>query len=635
MARGAPNAQSRKRWAARGRNVLLAYSGGSLKRTGLYDRLRGWLHECGKHVVDFGGIRPNPTYAKVQEGARLVREQGIDFILAVGGGSVIDCCKIVSAQARTDEDIWDMMYEAHRLPTEFVPTGAVVTASGTGAEQNNGAVITHTAKRLKQPLVGAYHSFAILDSDLTKTLPMKQVVSGAFDTLSHCMETYMGRPQGDNLSDEINEAVMRSVIKNLRALIANPRRRLCPRRTDVGLRPRRKRPARAGQADRLPMPHAGTRRRRLHRLQPRAGAGRHPPRPLPPLAGRGQGIAYVCETHLDLQPVLPRDSVSRSAVSASRLANAGWLSAKNGAQTDSLQGKIRKFAGRLPPHAASVWRANTTHKAHLNMPHTRKEQLDEFSRILDILDELRIKCPWDRKQTNQSLRPNTIEEVYELSDALLHDDRKNICKELGDVLLHVLFYAKIGAEKGDFDIADVCSNLSDKLIFRHPHVFGTVEAETADQVSDNWEQLKQKEKDGNKTVLGGVPASLPSLIKAYRIQDKARHVGFDWEERSQVWDKVKEEIREFEREVARADADKAEAEFGDVLFSLVNAARLYGINPDTALERTNQKFTRRFNYLEAHTIKQGRKLTDMTLAEMDKIWDEAKRQEAPGQDAEK
>lgn len=269
------------------------------------------------------------------------------------------------------------------------------------------------------------------------------------------------------------------------------------------------------------------------------------------------------------------------------------------------------------------------------MPHTRKEQLDEFNRILDILDELRVKCPWDKKQTNQSLRPNTIEEVYELSDALLHDDQKNICKELGDVLLHVLFYAKIGAEKGVFDIADVCSKLSDKLIFRHPHVFGNVEAETADQVSDNWEQLKQKEKDGNKTVLGGVPASLPSLIKAYRIQDKARHVGFDWEERSQVWDKVKEEISEFEREVAHADADKAEAEFGDILFSLVNAARLYGINPDTALERTNQKFTRRFNYLEAHTIKQGRKLTDMTLAEMDEIWDEAKRQEIQGGNAEK
>ena len=205
-----------------GKNVLLAYGGGSLKRTGLYDTLMEWLHECGKNVVDFGGILPNPTYDKVQEGAQLVRKYGIDFILAVGGGSVIDCCKIVSAQARLNEDIWDMQYTRHQFPTEFVPMGAIVTASGTGAEQNNGAVITHTAKKLKQPLVGAYHSFAILDSDLTKTLPMKQVVSGAFDTLSHCMETYMGRPQGDNLSDEINEAVMRNVIKNLRALIANP-----------------------------------------------------------------------------------------------------------------------------------------------------------------------------------------------------------------------------------------------------------------------------------------------------------------------------------------------------------------------------------------------------------------------------
>ena len=205
-----------------GKNVLLAYGGGSLKRTGLYDTLMKWLHECGKNVVDFGGIMPNPTYDKVQEGAQLVRKQGIDFILAVGGGSVIDCSKIVSAQARLGEDIWDMQYERHQFPTEFVPMGAVVTASGTGAEQNNGAVITHTAKKRKQPLVGAYHSFAILDSDLTKTLPMKQVVSGAFDTLSHCMETYMGRPHGDNLSDEINEAVMRNVIKNLRALIANP-----------------------------------------------------------------------------------------------------------------------------------------------------------------------------------------------------------------------------------------------------------------------------------------------------------------------------------------------------------------------------------------------------------------------------
>lgn len=220
--KGCAESAIKKEMARVGDRVLLAYGGGSLRRTGLYDKITGWLRECGKTVTDFGGILPNPTYEKVQEGARIVREQGIDFILAVGGGSVIDCCKIVSAQARTDEDIWDMMYEKHRLPTEFVPMGAVVTASGTGAEQNNGAVITHTGKKLKQPLVGAYHSFAILDSDLTKTLPMKQVVSGAFDTLSHCMETYMGRPLGDNVSDEINEAVMRNVIRNLRALIANP-----------------------------------------------------------------------------------------------------------------------------------------------------------------------------------------------------------------------------------------------------------------------------------------------------------------------------------------------------------------------------------------------------------------------------
>lgn len=205
-----------------GRNVLLAYGGGSLKRTGMYDTLRGWLHDCGKQVVDFGGIMPNPTYDKVQEGARLVRDCGVDFILAAGGGSVIDCCKIVSAQARLDEDIWEMQYTRHQYPTAFVPMGAVVTASGTGAEQNNGAVITHTGKKLKQPLVGAYNSFAILDSDLTKTLPMAQVVSGAFDTLSHCMETYMGKPQADNLSDELNEAVMRNVVRNLRALIADP-----------------------------------------------------------------------------------------------------------------------------------------------------------------------------------------------------------------------------------------------------------------------------------------------------------------------------------------------------------------------------------------------------------------------------
>ena len=229
-------------------------------------------------------------------------------------------------------------------------------------------------------------------------------------------------------------------------------------------------------------------------------------------------------------------------------------------------------------------------------------------------------------QTNERLRPNTIEEVYEWCDALMKDDKKNICKELGDVLLHVVFYAKIGSETGDFDIKDVCDRLCDKLIFRHPHVFGEVKADTAEQVSENWEQIKLKEKDGNKSVLSGVPEALPSLIKAYRIQDKARNVGFDWEDRTQVWDKVKEEISEFESEVATMDKEKAEAEFGDVMFSLINAARLYKINPDNALERTNQKFIRRFNYLEEHTLKAGRKLTDMSLEEMDAIWEEAKRQ---------
>lgn len=259
----------------------------------------------------------------------------------------------------------------------------------------------------------------------------------------------------------------------------------------------------------------------------------------------------------------------------------------------------------------------------------RAEQIKAFERLLDVLDELRVKCPWDKKQTNESLRPNTIEETYELCDALMKDDKKNICKELGDVLLHVCFYAKIGSETGDFDIADVCNQLCDKLIFRHPHVFppkGSEDKhiETAQQVSEQWELLKQKEKDGNKSVLAGVPAALPSLIKAYRIQDKARNVGFDWEERSQVWDKVKEEISEFEAEVEHMDKAKAEAEFGDVMFSLINAARLYKINPDNALEHTNQKFIRRFNYLEAHTMKQGRNLADMSLDEMDKIWNEAK-----------
>lgn len=205
-----------------GKQVLLAYGGGSIKRTGLYEKICQWLEESGKEVVDFGGIMPNPTYAKVQEGARIVRDKHIDFILAVGGGSVIDCCKIVSSQAMMDVDAWDDWYVGHNLPKEFVPMGAVVTASGTGAEQNNGAVITNEEKKLKQPLFGAFHSFAILDSDLTKTLPMKQVISGAFDTLSHCMETYMGKPQSINVSDEVNEAVMRNVIKNIHAIIADP-----------------------------------------------------------------------------------------------------------------------------------------------------------------------------------------------------------------------------------------------------------------------------------------------------------------------------------------------------------------------------------------------------------------------------
>ena len=256
--------------------------------------------------------------------------------------------------------------------------------------------------------------------------------------------------------------------------------------------------------------------------------------------------------------------------------------------------------------------------------HSREEKIEAFGRLLDVLDELRVKCPWDRKQTNESLRPNTIEETYELCDALMKNDRLNICKELGDVLLHVVFYAKIGSETGDFDIKDVCDKLCDKLIFRHPHVFGKVKADSVDQVLENWEQLKMKEKDGNKTVLSGVPSALPSLIKAYRIQDKVRNVGFDWEQREQVWDKVKEEIGEFEAEVAHMDKDKAEAEFGDVMFSLINVARLYKINPENALERTNQKFIRRFSYLEEHTLKQGKQLTDMSLEEMDAIWNEAK-----------
>lgn len=260
--------------------------------------------------------------------------------------------------------------------------------------------------------------------------------------------------------------------------------------------------------------------------------------------------------------------------------------------------------------------------------HTIEEKATAFVRLLQIMDELREKCPWDKKQTFESLRPNTIEETFELADALLKGNKKEISKELGDVLLHVIFYAKIGSETNDFDIHDVCENLSNKLVYRHPHVFGNHEGvEHASQVTQLWEQIKQTEKDGNKSVLSGVPNALPSLIKAYRVQDKARGVGFDWEERSDVWKKVKEEISEFEQEVENMDADKAEAEFGDLMFSLINAARLYKINPDNALERTNQKFISRFNYLEEKTLKQGKDLKSMTLEEMDKIWDEAKQLE--------
>ncbi|MDR2918923.1 MAG: nucleoside triphosphate pyrophosphohydrolase [Tannerella sp.] len=257
---------------------------------------------------------------------------------------------------------------------------------------------------------------------------------------------------------------------------------------------------------------------------------------------------------------------------------------------------------------------------------SKEERLEAFGRLLDVMDELREKCPWDRKQTNESLRANTIEETYELSDAIIQNEQTNIKKELGDLLLHIVFYSKIGEEKGSFDIKDVCDSLCEKLIYRHPHVFGDSVAENSKKVEQSWEQLKLKEKGGNKTVLEGVPGSLPSLIKAYRIQDKARNVGFDWEKREQVWDKVEEELNELKEEINRMNTDQMEAEFGDFLFSLINAARLYKINPDNALERTNQKFIHRFNYLEEKTIRQGRSLKEMTLAEMDEIWDEAKRQ---------
>jgi len=256
--------------------------------------------------------------------------------------------------------------------------------------------------------------------------------------------------------------------------------------------------------------------------------------------------------------------------------------------------------------------------------HTREEKIEAFGRLLDVLDDLREKCPWDKKQTNQSLRPNTIEETFELCDALMKDDRHEIMKELGDVLMHVCFYSKIGSETGDFDIADVCDHQVAKLKFRHPHIYGDTVATTEKEVLENWEQIKLKEKDGNDRVLSGVPAALPSLIKAYRIQDKARNVGFDWEDKGDVWGKVREELGELEDELKKENKEESLQELGDFIFSVINAARLYHLNPDTALEKTNQKFIRRFNYIEDHSIKVGKPLKEMTLEEMDKLWNEAK-----------
>ena len=307
------------------------------------------------------------------------------------------------------------------------------------------------------------------------------------------------------------------------------------------------------------------------------------------------------------------------------------------------------------------------------MMHTKEEKLAAFSRLLDVQDRLRLQCPWDKKQTFESLRPNTIEETFELCDALMKRDYKDIKKELGDVLEHVMFYSIIGREDGEFDICDVCNQEADKLMFRHPFInwkeegnwtvsnpdmfindegqvvyykesdtgngetgtasseetlaLGATKPKTATSVEKTWEQIKQQEKDGNERVLSGVPNSLPSLIKAYRIQDKARNVGFDWKEKEDVWDKVQEELEELKVELAKGDKENSTRELGDFIFSVINAARLYKLNPDNALEKTNQKFIRRFNYVEDHSLKQGKNLKNMSLEEMDKLWDEAKLQE--------
>ncbi len=254
-----------------------------------------------------------------------------------------------------------------------------------------------------------------------------------------------------------------------------------------------------------------------------------------------------------------------------------------------------------------------------------ERKLKAFGRLLEIMDELREKCPWDKEQTLESLKTMTIEEVYELADAIDRKDLQDIKKELGDLMLHLVFYSKIGTEKEAFDIEDVLNGINEKLIYRHPHVFSNIEADNPDEVAKNWEELKLKEKDGNNTVLGGIPASLPALVKANRIQHKVRGVGFDWEVREQVWDKITEELNELKKEIEDHDEDKMEAEFGDLMFSIINAARLYGINPENALERTNRKFIKRFNYLESHTLKKGRLLKNMSLKEMEKIWQEGKK----------
>lgn len=254
-----------------------------------------------------------------------------------------------------------------------------------------------------------------------------------------------------------------------------------------------------------------------------------------------------------------------------------------------------------------------------------KKELEAFDRLLEIMDELREKCPWDKKQTLESLRTLTIEETYELADAIIKNDLNELKKELGDLLLHIVFYAKIGSEKKAFDITDVLNNINEKLVRRHPHVFGDVKVQNHTEVEENWEEIKMKEKDRDNSVLSGVPDSLPALVKANRIQQKVRGVGFDWDERSQIWNKVKEELDELQHEVESENQEKVEAEFGDLLFSLINAARLYDIDPETALERTNKKFIKRFNYLEGQTIKKGQSLKQMTLEQMNLVWDAAKK----------